>query len=200
MQGLIAPALHAPGARGDPRGRLELSLHSLAQLFNSLDPSPFYERDLDPRAEAFLVSWAREVPRDLPLRLNVHLPEAPPEAEPEKLLTEAVHHHFRERARLTRADLHRLLREGRTSLAIGLAFLLACTLLSELAATSTAALLRDVLSQSLNIGGWVAMWRPLQVYLYDWWPLRKDARLFERMAAMPVRLRLPAHRPSVDFS
>ncbi len=38
------------------------------------------------------------------------------------------------------------------------------------------------------IGGWVAMWRPLEIFLYDWWPIRAEARLFDRLSAMPVRL------------
>lgn len=45
-----------------------------------------------------------------------------------------------------------------------------------------------MLRESLLIGGWVAMWRPLEIFLYDWWPIRADARLFDRLAAMPVRI------------
>ena len=43
--------------------------------------------------------------------------------------------------------------------------------------------------ESLSIGGWVAMWRPLEVFLYDWWPIRAEARLFDRLALMPVEIR-----------
>ena len=42
--------------------------------------------------------------------------------------------------------------------------------------------------EGLLIGGWVAMWRPLEVFLYDWWPISAEARMFDRLAAMPVRL------------
>jgi hypothetical protein len=47
----------------------------------------------------------------------------------------------------------------------------------------------EILRESLTIGGWVSMWRPLEVFLYDWWPIRKEARLSDRLAAMPVRIR-----------
>jgi hypothetical protein len=40
-----------------------------------------------------------------------------------------------------------------------------------------------VLQQSFVIGGWVAMWRPIEVFLYDWWPIRAEARLYDRLAA-----------------
>jgi hypothetical protein len=39
------------------------------------------------------------------------------------------------------------------------------------------------------IVGWVAMWRPLEIYLYDWWPVRDRIQLYRRMARMPVELR-----------
>ena len=56
-----------------------------------------------------------------------------------------------------------------------------------------ASMLRDtrfagLARESLLIGGWVAMWRPLEVFLYDWWPIRAEARLFDRLSAMIVRV------------
>jgi len=46
----------------------------------------------------------------------------------------------------------------------------------------------EILRESLVIGGWVAMWRPMELFLYDWWPIRAEARLADRLAAMPVRV------------
>ena len=45
-------------------------------------------------------------------------------------------------------------------------------------------LLRDtrfarMASESLLIGGWVAMWRPLEVFIYDWWPVRAEDAIVE---------------------
>jgi hypothetical protein len=37
--------------------------------------------------------------------------------------------------------------------------------------------------------GWVAMWRPLQIVLYDWWPIRHRALVFDKLAKMPVEVR-----------
>ena len=49
------------------RGTIQLRVGELRQLFNSIDPSPFLERDLDPDCEEFVVAWARELPPDRPL-------------------------------------------------------------------------------------------------------------------------------------
>ncbi len=32
------------------------------------------------------------------------------------------------------------------------------------------------------------MWRPLEVFLYDWWPIRAEGGLLQRLSAMPVRI------------
>jgi hypothetical protein len=49
----------------------------------------------------------------------------------------------------------------------------------------------EIVKESFTIGGWVAMWRPLEIYLYDWWPLRDEWRLLERLARMKVTLLMP---------
>jgi hypothetical protein len=41
-------------------------------------------------------------------------------------------------------------------------------------------------SEGLSILGWVAMWRPVEIFLYDWWPEIGKRRLFDRLASMPI--------------
>jgi hypothetical protein len=43
--------------------------------------------------------------------------------------------------------------------------------------------------ESLTIAGWVAMWRPMEIFLYEWWPLRRRWRVFEKMSHMKVEMR-----------
>jgi len=45
-----------------------------------------------------------------------------------------------------------------------------------------------VVRESLKIAGWVAMWRPMQIYLYDWWPLLRRSRIYSKLSHMPVEL------------
>ncbi len=98
--------------------------------------------------------------------------------------------YFQRRAVAKRRELSKLFRVGRISLVIGLAFLGGAISAGEalgnlVAKDSHAYLLRE----SLAIGGWVALWRPLEIFLYDWWPLRAQARLYDRLGAMQVTLR-----------
>lgn len=166
-----------------------MHVSDLKQLFHSLDPTPFRWRDLDPKAEEFIAGWARELSVEAPLALIVRVDQEMPRADQIKTLQEAVKEYFGERANETRRRLRQLFRVGRTSLVIGLVFLATSILLGNLAEdllrqTRFAGLARE----SLLIGGWVAMWRPLEVFLYDWWPIRAEVRLFERLSAMPVRV------------
>jgi hypothetical protein len=50
---------------------IEVHVGELKQLFDAIDPSPFRDRDLDPKAEEFIVGWARDLPRDASLALVV---------------------------------------------------------------------------------------------------------------------------------
>jgi hypothetical protein len=182
-----------PGTDGDalPPGsvRIEVRVRELRQLFNEMDPSPFHERDLAPEAEEFIVDWAREAPRDAPLGLVVSLEHAAPDVAGEALLLrEAVQRYFRRRAEAARHRLRELFRRGRISLAIGLVALALASVLANAITGVVRGDLGQLLREGLIIGGWVAMWRPLEVFLYDWWPIRAEARRFDRLAAMPVLL------------
>ncbi len=167
---------------------ISLKLRDLNQLFNSMDPSPFIEKDLDDRAEEFIVGWAREFPPDAHVRLRVHLEQWPTQDDPKELIRQAVHNHFSHRAELTRLEFSALMKQGWTSLIIGLSCLATCLIVSKVLLQSEAGTWANILQESLTIAGWVAMWRPMQIYLYDWWPLRRRARTYERLSHMPVEV------------
>ena len=169
---------------------IEVHISELQQIFNSLDPTPFRKRDLDPKAEAFIADWAREIHGDAPLGLLLHVDREIGSTEHIAVVEGAVRDYFAERATVTRRQLRQLFRVGRTSLVIGLVFLAVSILLGNLAEDLLAGTrFAGVARESLLIGGWVAMWRPLEVFLYDWWPIRAEARLFDRLSAMTVRVR-----------
>jgi hypothetical protein len=166
---------------------ISLKLRDMSQLFNSMDPSPFIEKDLDDDAEEFIVSWAQEFTPDAPIKLRIYLEQWPAE-DPKELIRTAVHNHFAHRAKIADLEFKRLLKQGRTSLFIGLVFLAACLLLSKLLLGREAGTWAAVVRESLTIAGWVAMWRPMQIYLYDWWPLLRRSRTYAKLSHMPVEV------------
>ena len=177
--------------------RISLKLRELNQLFNSMDPSPFHDRDLDHDAEEFIVSSARESHGSKAFELVVHL-GVPPETERAEETPAAVQHYFAARAELKRRDLRQLLRRGQTALIVGLVFLTACLLMSHAVTKMFPEPLSGLLHEGLLIVGWVAMWRPLEIFLYDWWPVRDEGNVLQRLAHMRVRLVAAHVHPAAD--
>jgi hypothetical protein len=180
----------SPGAAGEAPA-IQLKLRDVSQLFNSLDPSPFNEQDLDHDAEEFIVSWARELPKGRPLHLILHLEAPLPAGKTVASVAESVRHYFTYRASISRLELRQLLKQGRTSLIIGSAFLAACLLLGRWIGSRDTEAAWSIAREGLTIGGWVAMWRPMEIYLYDWWPVRRRVVLLERLGKMKIDVKLP---------
>ena len=176
------------GDRVTPKcGVVQVHLREVSQLFDALDPSPFREKDLDGSAEEYIVESVRELPSRAPCALLIHL-DQPTGLSDDRAVGHAIRFHFARRSRLSRRDLRRLLRRGLISLGIGVAFLAVFFIIAQVVGrlmgeSGLATLFRE----GLIIVGWVAMWRPLEIFLYDWWPIRGEARLYDRLAVMPVR-------------
>jgi hypothetical protein len=170
-------------------GVIEVHVRELNQLFNSMDPSPFLDKDLDVDAEEFITGWARELPHDKPLALLVHLdqPAVPSRGGP--TVRDAVHSYFKHRAEISGQRLRELLRLGRTSLVIGAAFLATCLVIGDwLTHVFPDSSVAQIVRESLTIGGWVAKWRPLEIFLYSRWPILRERRMNDRLSRMPVRI------------
>jgi len=169
-------------------GVIRLRVKTISQLFNSLDPSPFIEKDLDPEAEAFIVSWAREFHSNQPLCLTIHLTAPASEGDDFDSVTKAVRNYFWYRMGMADREFNHILREGRRSLLVGLCFLVTCTVAATFAYEIVGGHVGTILREGLLIGGWVAMWRPLELLLYSWWPVRRTRELHRRLSNMQVEV------------
>jgi len=166
---------------------IEIRVDGIAQLFHTLDPFPFREKDLDREAEEYIVGWARELPADRPFRVIVHFPNDESQTDLARDLPEALGKYFAGRAAVIQGDLNELFRIGRRSLAIGVAILIACLLAANLVSGLLAdAPSRRIVQESFLILGWVANWRPLEIFLYDWWPIARRRDLYRRLSAATI--------------
>ncbi len=174
--------------RDDPV--IEIKLNTPEQLLNSFDPSPFHSRDLDDRAADYIIDSAEEAESGDALVLVIELPGDQAMRELSMDLPLALRNSFSYRARAARLQLRDEFRLGRLSLAIGLGVLGLCTLIIHLLELSVAqSTFAQMMEQGLFILGWVALWRPLEIFLYDWWPLARRIRLLERLSAATVEIR-----------
>ena len=77
---------------------------------------------------------------------------------------------------------------GRITIVIALGFLAVVLSMSQLLDTfAQRGEFVGIVKESLLVGGGVAMWGPVEIFLYERWPIRAEARLFDQLAAMPVQ-------------
>jgi hypothetical protein len=170
--------------------RIELHIKAIEQLFNPLDHSPLSERDLDDEAEHYIVGTARELDQREPFVIILHLPERAAKHRTAKDIPEGLHHYFRYRSDQAALDLRELFRIGRRSLSIGLCVLVVAVIVNQAVRHYLPeSPIGGLIAEGFFILGWVANWRPLEIFLYDWWPIRRKRDLLARLAVTPVELR-----------
>ncbi|WP_218776765.1 hypothetical protein [Nostoc sp. T09] len=167
---------------------IEIRLTNVSQIFNSFDPSPFLEKDLDEDAESYIVQSVSEFTLKTPLKLVFYLPKQGRDRETQ-ILPEAIHNYFDYRKHNAARELRQTLRRGRISLIIGLLFLGLCTSISKLITLFSDGTFANILTEGLLIVGWVAMWRPLEIFLYDWWPVHRTQQVFDKLSSIKIDIR-----------
>lgn len=172
---------------------IDLRINALAQLYDAMDPAPFHDKALDPRAEDYILSCAREFGAHEPVTLRLHGPAELRAHEGE--VASAVHAHFR--LALEAAERHgrQRLRIGRATLLLGLGVLAACLVLRSLLPEAPGALL-EASREGLLILGWVALWRPVEILLFERWESRQERQRLRGLAQAQIAFAAPDdHRP-----
>ena len=166
-----------------PERTIEVEVRELGQLYDSLDPSPFHDKALDPKFEAYLIESAREHAPGTPLAIVIHAPVAmhPHDAGIER----AIRAHFEYALEAAqRRDRYRL-RAGHAALLIALGVLVAALALRSALPESDSTLV-EALREGLLILGWVALWRPADVLLFERWEMRNERRHLQQLAKSRV--------------
>jgi hypothetical protein len=194
---MIGARDHGPGrnrdglwSRGPTRPRpIELRIQSVGQLFHTLDPLPFRERDLDASVEEYVVGWAGEMGGEQPITILIRLPAAEAKGEAAAHIGDGFRNYFAYRAEVLSWDLRILFRTGRVAMMVGLGALGVSVVLGRFSeAIMGAGYFARFLDEGLIILGWVANWRPIEIFLYDWWPIARRRRLYRRLACAGVEV------------
>jgi hypothetical protein len=168
---------------------IEIRLNNLDQFFNNLDPSPFHDKDIDDDAEKYIFDSVRAFPLKIPLKLVFYLP-LEHHLKASKILPYAIENYFDFRTKMATNDLISTLYEGRIALLLGTLFLIICIGTRAALGFIADKPFGSILLEGLSIIGWVAMWRPIQIFLYDWWSLYRKRRIFEKIRDMPISINL----------
>jgi hypothetical protein len=150
------------------------------------------ERDLDDDAVEYLVSSAEEFPLRTPMRIVIHVADPVDSTLDSEAIRESIHNYFEYQAELLRKKLVRVMKTGQVFLVIGVFFLTACLGLAGIASTMFPGTGGEIAHEGLVITGWVAMWRPIDLFLFDWWPLVEKRRHYLKLASTDISVKFSA--------
>lgn len=164
---------------------LEVRVTTVERIFDNRDPAPFRERALDPDFVEYLVEGGRDRAAG-PIRIVVWLaqPCAPRDVE------QAVQAHFELALERTQRRRREQLRSGWMALAVAATAMVVLMGLGELVANHVAGTLGSGIREALVISGWVLMWRPIEILIYDGIPWRRERRVLRALRDARVDVRI----------
>ena len=163
---------------------IQVRVATVEQFFNPMDPTTLEERSLNLEVADWIEEWAEDLDKDQPITLEVYVGDGR-FAGREQAIMSGVHHHFEYREWQASRQLSKLWREGRISLVIGTVAIASLNAASRLIGSSKNPVV-EVLHEGLAVIGWVSMWKPMEIFLYEWWPIRRERRACRRLAEAVV--------------
>ena len=163
---------------------IQVRVATVEGIFNPMDPTPLEERSLNQEVADWIEEWAEDIGGDKPLSIEIHLTEGAADSRGEAI-ARGIHNHFEYREWQSGRQLSKLLREGRISLLIGIGAITGFNLLSKAIRSSTNPVI-EIIHEGLSVLGWVSMWKPMEIFLYEWWPIRRERRACRRLAEAHV--------------
>jgi hypothetical protein len=165
---------------------LEIKLTSIIQLFNSFDPAPFHEKELDPAAEQYIVETIKDFPAKTEFSMIIYLPKDLVSGDQAQKIAPAIHNHFRYKMLVAERKYRARIRHGRATLLIGLPFLTIALLARHFVASLGDSLVPQLFADALLVIGWAAMWEPVTVLLYELWPILQLKATYEKISRMEI--------------
>ena len=173
------------GASNSPAPHiLELTVRSYAELFDSSTPSCLTHQTVHNDILQHLLEKVASAPRNAPVKLRLMMPAD--EIARAGTNTAAMRAYFEKCRADERRCIRQILWEGRIALCMGLVFLLVASALGEAIRATFSGRFAGALATGLEIFGWVALWKPAELLLYDWIPVRRKRKLLARMATMQI--------------
>lgn len=179
-----------PGADGVWELPLVLETVSEASETTIPLPLPLPYRKLNAEVLEYLEDVAQQMPKGEEARIVVYLPMEEIQPGLEQRVNEVLDIYQDARLAKLKREEKRALGASLSALAWGFAFMLVCQIIGVLADFPEHPTLTNTISEGFLVLGWVALWKPFETLLFDWRPSVERTKLHERLAAMPVVLRL----------
>lgn len=178
---------------------IEIKISTINQLFNSFDPAPFHDKELDNEAERYIVDIVRDFPSKTEFKILIHLPPELIGTDAAEHLIPAVHHHFEYKVLVAERKFRERFRHGRWSMIIGLSFLAIALVARQMVAMIDNHFLAVLFADALLIIGWAAMWEPVTVILYELWPIIQLKKIYAKISTTEIEIQ-PTYGTSASSS
>lgn len=170
---------------------IDVRVQRIEQLFDNRDPAPFRERDLDPEVAQYVLDAGADLASRTSFSIVFWLEQPAPNNE----IEHAFKAHFEDVITRLRRRRRRERRSGAVMLPLGIAIVLVLFTLAQLIGAAVPGTIGAGLKEGLVISSWVVLWRPVEILIYGWIPLRQERRLVERLLAAKLAVRIG--KPSV---
>ena len=164
---------------------IDVRARRVEQLFDNRDPAPFRQRDLDPDVAEYLVDAGGELASHEQLSIVFWLEQPAEQAE----LEHALHAHFEDVIARMRRQRRRNRRNGAVTLLLGIFLVVLLFTLAQVIGASVPGAIGAGLKEGLVIASWVVLWRPVEILVYGWIPVRQERRIIERLLGATVSVR-----------
>jgi len=164
---------------------VDVKITSIEQLFDNRDPAPFRERDLDPGLAEYLRDAAEDLASAKTYRVIFWLEQPCPPGE----IEQAFHAHFADALERIQRERRRRRRGGQVALSLAVVLVIALLFLGQVVGNLVPGTLGLGLKEGLVISSWVVMWRPIEILIYDWIPVRHERRVLSKLLEASIEVR-----------
>jgi hypothetical protein len=170
----------------EPSAQINLHTQNADDLF--IKPAILLDdlRPMNKDAEELIFEKARTLPRGSGISIIIQTKNDLTMKEADAAAM--IQRHFLHCRKQAEKQLRHTLNLGWRSLAIAFVFLIIMySVANRLFPRLPEGGLMISVKELFIILGWVALWRPAELLLYEWFPIRKKARLFARLAESDIK-------------
>ncbi len=178
--------------------RIEVRIKSPYQLFDARDPAPFRERDLDDDFVEYILSSVQEFSSATKLKIVIYSVDPEPKELPEESIREGIQSFFSYRIDLQRGLLKNYINRAQLFLGIGLVILVSCLSIAQGLQVPEPPGAWGVLREGIVIFGWVSVWKPIELILFDWYPIIEKIRYYKKILDTEIEICFNTHLPQLD--
>jgi len=176
---------------GPDKLKVDLHLENPDELFVPRIVNPMTE-DFPPRGDVSGVEHAVNVfyakPKYGSMELHISLPPSEITPDVEERMSTGISRWCRARLIDVDEEIHASRWRGRRALLFAFVALFFFTGLSKILGRYNDNLVLEILSEGFNIAGWVALWVPVEILMFDVWRHRLDRRAYVLLSDARIQL------------